>query len=280
MRQGIPVFSPAGIGAIPDGFAPAERVGRSFAGQPVRPRQPFDERSSRRNKVPPSTRHGCCLSDTSWQEVFSPRRFLARRPFSGAIIDPPPPASSRRSAAWLLATTISLKAGRWHWEPFGATGLPVLFAAVLAAKNRQRGRCENRGSAATCQGFMGRHRGYFAPCGKIPCLATSRGDTSPAVPCCKDQRENALASQCQPPQAVSVAWAFAHVGARSDSELLGRDGQRAIGSEIADVEREQVRHAVRGEHCYQPRVMHLFAADFVPAYKSKPLGEDLGRLGQ
>ena len=61
-----------------------------FAGQPLRPTQPFDERSSRRNKVAPSRRHGFRLTDASWQKVFSPGPFLAGSPFFHAILGKKP----------------------------------------------------------------------------------------------------------------------------------------------------------------------------------------------
>ncbi len=86
LRQGIPVFSPTGIGVIPRmGLPRPPSSADLFAGQPLRPRQPFDECSSRQDKAAPSNRHGPRLTDSSWQKVFSPRRFLARSRFFQAI---------------------------------------------------------------------------------------------------------------------------------------------------------------------------------------------------
>ncbi len=79
-------FSPTGIGAIPRMVSPRPHSSADlFAGQPLRPREPFDEFSSRRNKVPPSRRQGYRLTDTSWHKVLSPGPFLAKSFFFQAI---------------------------------------------------------------------------------------------------------------------------------------------------------------------------------------------------
>ena len=85
------LFSPTGIVAIPRMVSSRPRSSADlFAGQPLRPRQPFDERSSRRNEVAPSRRHGFRLTDASWQKVLSPGPFLARSPFFHAILGKKP----------------------------------------------------------------------------------------------------------------------------------------------------------------------------------------------
>ena len=177
----IPFFSPTGIGAIPRMVSPRPHSSADlFAGQPLRPREPFDEFSSRRNKVPPSRRQGYRLTDTSWHKVLSPgpflaksfffqairgttflssKRFVARRPFSGAIPDTMSysgfldqrgwgrgngrvlgrdPKVPRRSARCLAI-------GRWGFAASGVSGSskPIRSAFSLdipgrPAKDRQR----------------------------------------------------------------------------------------------------------------------------------------------
>jgi hypothetical protein len=131
LPQGIPFFSPAGIVAIP---RMASRRPHSsadlFAGQPVRPTEPFDECSSRRNKVAPSSRHGSCLTDSSWQKVFSPRRFLAGSPFFQAIRGKKSffPGDSWRDVRFPGRFLVTV-----HEEPAKAAGpLPVPSAAASA----------------------------------------------------------------------------------------------------------------------------------------------------
>jgi hypothetical protein len=111
-----------------------------FAGQRVRPTEPFDECSSRRTKVAPSSRQGSHLTDTSWQKVFSPRRFLAGSPFFQAIFGKKSffPGDSWRDVRFpgrFLATV--------HEEPAKAAGpLPVPSAErmlVVACKKPKQG---------------------------------------------------------------------------------------------------------------------------------------------